>query len=248
MLMLLKFLYRLLSKQAMKAILEGRLKERGHPAAGRFLPSEVRTIHRQAWAEVEGLLPQVQLSEVPTWGNRHNVFLAVLSVAMYHALLERGVDRDYAIELFADVGWKLYVKFLVVPKAIARLRTPDPQEQMNLVLQMLLRFPFNAPGRPGYEVKGYSVGRSKFITDWTYCPPFDYVKQYVEKHGDRGEVQAFFRSWCQYDWALAYAIAEGTGQPGWYQRPHALSQGDDICDMTWSVQQPADESAERLPA
>jgi hypothetical protein len=96
-------------------------------------------------------------------------------------------------------------------------------------------FPFSAPGRPGYELKTWQAEDDTFITAWTYCPPFAFVGQYVDDHGDRGEVQAFFHSWCQFDWALAYAIVEGTGQPGWFQRPHNLSQGDASCDMVWAA-------------
>lgn len=246
MLLLLKWVYRYQSRRAMQSILAGRLRDTVNPAAGRFLPSDIAAIHQRSWQEVDRLLPEAALEGIPTWGNRHNVFLAVLSLALYHALLERGVERKYAIELFADVGWKLYVKFLAIPRTIAKLRTRDPQRQMNLILRMLLNFPFSAPGRPGYEVTFGPVGDTAFATNWTYCPPFAFVQKYVRTHGDRGEVQAFFRSWCQYDWALAYAIAEGAGQPGWYVRPHALSQGDDICDMTWSVQPTTPHLADRL--
>jgi hypothetical protein len=133
------------------------------------------------------------------------------------------------------VGWKLYIRFLGLPKAIARFRTSDPQGQMNIVLRMFNRFPFSARGRPGYEFKTWQAEVDRFITAWTYCPPLAFVRQYVDDHGDRGEVQAFFRSWCQFDWALAQTIVEGTGLPGWYQRPHTLSQGDPICDMIWAA-------------
>jgi hypothetical protein len=245
MVMILKYLYRFLSKGAMKAILEGRLRDRLNPSVGRFLASDIQAITRQTWDEVDTLLPKAEWNRVPTLGNRHNVFLAVVSVALYHALLDHGVERDYAIELFADVGWKLYSKFLIVPKTIARIRTSDPQEQMNLILSMLLKFPFSSPGRPGYEVSYGPVGDTAFATNWTYCPPFSFVRSYVDQHGDRGELQAFFRSWCQYDWALAYAIAEGTGQPGWYARPHTLSQGDPVCDMTWAAVQPISQAERR---
>lgn len=244
MITLFTIAYRWLSSSAMHQILEGRLREPEKPAEGRFLKSDVRRIFKKTWEEVDQLLPEANLTAIPTIGNRHNVFLAVVSVAIYHALLDFGLPQDYAIRLLSDVGWKLYVKFLIVPKTIARLRTPDPQQQMNLILGMLLKFPFSSPGRPGYEVSYGPVGEKAFATNWTYCPPFSFVQFYVERHGDRGEIQAFFHSWCQYDWALAYAIAEGSGQPGWYARPHTLSQGDALCDMTWAVRPTSSASAQ----
>lgn len=211
------------------------MRRPGHPNQGRFLGSDVETVHENTWSKVGELLPEARLEKLPNWGNRHNVFLAVLTVAFYQALLDFGIDREYAMELFADVGWKLYIRFLGLPMAITRLRTSDPQQRMNIVLRMFLRFPFSAPGRPGYELKAVNAGDDRFITDWTYCPPFAFVKQFVEKHGDRGEVEAFFRSWCQFDWALAQAIVEGMEAPGWYQRPHTLSQGGVVCDMIWAA-------------
>lgn len=235
MLQLLTLIYRRLSRIALRQVFEGRMRRPGHPNQGRFLGSDVETVHENTWSKVGELLPEARLEKLPNWGNRHNVFLAVLTVAFYQALLDFGIDREYAMELFADVGWKLYIRFLGLPMAITRLRTSDPQQRMNIVLRMFLRFPFSAPGRPGYELKAVNAGDDRFITDWTYCPPFAFVKQFVEKHGDRGEVEAFFRSWCQFDWALAQAIVEGMEAPGWYQRPHTLSQGGVVCDMIWAA-------------
>lgn len=236
MLFLFKLIYRKISSTALQQILQGRLRQRGLAASGRFLGSDVKRIYRETWQEMAEILPEVRMQELPNWGNRHNVYLAVLSISLYHALLNSGIEKDYAIELFADIGWKLYVKFLAIPKAIARIRTSVPQEQMNLVLKAFLRFPFSAPGQPGYEVEAGATESGAFATDWSWCPPFAFVRRYVEQHGDRGELRAFFHSWCQYDWALADAIVEGTGHAGAYTRPHTLSRGDDICDMVWAAQ------------
>ncbi len=78
------------------------------------------------------------------------------------------------------------------------------------------------------------------LTNWTFCAPFHFVKQFTEKYGDRGEVDAFYRSWCWYDWPLAYAMVEGSGKPGYYKRPRTLSRGDDVCDMCWAAEPPAE--------
>ncbi|MDF1499770.1 MAG: hypothetical protein P1P76_04800 [Anaerolineales bacterium] len=146
--------------------------------------------------------------------------------------------KEYAIELLADVGWKLYVKFLAFPKLVAKIMARDPQKQMNAVLGLMLRFPFNAPGRPGYEVEAWEAEDGSLKTHWTFCPPLAYVQHYLSNHEDRGELEAFIGSWCRFDWAFANAIMEGTGQAGWYQRPHTLSEGDVICDMRWAAKSP----------
>lgn len=143
------------------------------------------------------------------------------------------------IELFADIGWKVYARFLTLPRLSARMVTRDPQAQVNLILRMLLRFPFSAPGRPGYEVQAWTEP-GRFCTFWTYCPPYAFVRDYVAEYGDRGEIEAFSKSWCWYDWAFTYAMVGGSYEThGHYERPHTLSSGDALCDMCWYGGRPA---------
>jgi hypothetical protein len=234
-----KTIYRRLSKKALEQILEGRLRDQNDMRGRRFLHTEVMHIYSSAWEKVDVLLADAGLEKLPDVGNRHNVFLAVLSVALYQSLLETGVDKEYAIKLLADVGWKLYVKFLPLPKFIARIKERSPQKQMNAVLGLMLRFPFNAPGRPGYEVEAWAAEDGSFKTHWAFCPPLAFVQRYLRNHEDRGELEAFIGSWCRFDWAFANAILEGTGQPGWYQRRQTLSEGGAICDMHWAAIPPA---------
>ena len=72
-----------------------------------------------------------------------------------------------------------------------------------------------------------------FFTHWTHCPPQSFVRRLVETHGDRGELEAFYLSWCLYDWPGADLLA-GDAAHGHYTRPHTMSRGDDVCDMCWS--------------
>ena len=233
MLFILKILYRRMIRKAAYEILAGRMIECSAPQKGRFLRGDVDEILAQTWRNVEKMVPEAELEQLPNRGNRHNVYLAILTVAAYHAFLEAGIEREYAIELFADMGWKLYTRFLTLPRFLARLVTRDPQKQMNFILRMLLLFPFSAPGRPGYEVRAWAEP-GRFCTYWTHCPPFSYVREYVDEHGDRGEIEAFIKSWCWYDWAFAYAMVDGGYEKqGHYERPHTLSAGDAICDMCW---------------
>jgi hypothetical protein len=237
---LLKLLYRRPVRKASYQIFLGRMIERGRPERGRFLRGDVDTILKETWRNVDAMLPAAELEKLPTLGNRHNVFLAVLTVAGYHAYLSAGIEKEYAIELFADVGWKLYSKAAILPRLVARLMTRDPQKRLELMLRMLMIFPFSAPGRPGYEVKARAVA-DHFCTYWTHCPPHAFVRKYVERNGNRGELDAFRRSWCWYDWAITEVMVGGQRREGYYERPHTMSQGDEVCDMCWYARRPQDE-------
>lgn len=234
-----RFVLRRLVRRAAHQILAGRLAQRDDPRRGRFLRRDVDELLAQAWRNLDAMLPEAELERLPTRGNRQNVFLAALTLAAYRAFLDAGIQRDYAMELFADVGWKLYERSVALPRWVARLATRDPQRRLELTLRALLAVPFSRPGRPGYEARVWSEPGA-FCTHWTHCPPYAFVRRWVEQHGDHGELDAFRRSWCAYDWALNDAIVGGPrGQRGHYERPHTLSAGDDVCDMRWSAQGPA---------
>ncbi|NIM95588.1 MAG: hypothetical protein GTO18_17965 [Anaerolineales bacterium] len=242
-----RIIYRRLTKNALSQIFQGRMKIRDKPEAGRFLQSDVRKIYDSAWVNIDRIRSESDLGIYPNLGNRHNVYLAIMTIGFYHALLDAGIDRNYAIELFADVGWKIYVKFISLPKRIVRIIISDPQLQMNMMLRMFMRFPFSPAGRPGYEGKGWAE-EGQFLTHWTFCAPFHFVMQYSETHGDRGEADVFYRSWCWFDWPLAYAMVEGSGKPGYYTRPHTLSLGDEVCDMCWAAERPSKSGSVDLSA
>jgi hypothetical protein len=114
-----------------------------------------------------------------------------------------------------------------------RVATRSRQRRLEWTLRMLMRFPFSAPGKPGYAVEAWSDGE-RFHTHWTHCPPQAFVRHLVERRGDRGELEAFYRSWCLYDWAGADLLV-GDGRRGHYARPHTMSRGDAVCDMCWSA-------------
>jgi len=234
---------RLLVKRAAKQIVLGRLIDKEMPERGRFLKHDIDRILRQTWQNVDELLPEAELDKVPTRGNQLNVYLAVVTISAYHAFLEEGIEKDYGIELFADIGWKIYAQLLPLPRLVAKLTAPlNAQKRINTILRMFLIFPFSTPGKPGYECD-YGQGEGFFYTNWSYCPPFAFVRKYVESHGDQGEMEAFRRSWCEYDWAFTYAMVGGQyGVRGYYERPHTLSSGDEVCDMKWSAGVPSEVS------
>lgn len=224
-------IYRVLVRRAARQILQGRWLEPGRPEKGRWLRRDVDRFLAGTWRQVDVLLPDAGLERLPNLGNRHNVFLAVVTTAAYRALLEEGVERDYAMELFGDVGWKIYAWMLTAASLPFRLASRSRARRMEATLRALMRFPFHAPGPPGYAVET-RFESDRVHTHWTHCPPLAFVRRVVAAHGDRGELEAFSRSWCLYDWAGADLLVND-GTHGHYRRPHTMSRGDAVCDMCW---------------
>ena len=148
--------------------------------------------------------------------------MGVFSLALYQALRSTVNDKEYAIALATDVIWRGYEQSLGLSRLIARLVTRDPKKQMRIMLQMGLRYPFS---RPDYDWK-VQPDPDAFAVDFYRCPVFDYFQTQGE------EALAFFRkSWCTLDFPLAESMVRG----GRYERPHTLSEGDEVCDMRWIV-------------
>jgi hypothetical protein len=198
--------------------LGGRYLDRNRPSRGRFTRDQVDRILEQTWHNYDGLVPAAHVERLRTLGSRQNVLLGVASLGMCRALLGEGVEKMYATELFTDVAWKVYEKWIGLPRLIARRATGSPQAQMNLMLRMLLRYPFN---RPGYQWQARPQS-DRFALDIYRCPVYDYLQS-------QGADEFMLNSWCTLDFALAQAMTEG----GYYERPHTLSAGDDVCDMKW---------------
>lgn len=223
--------YRPLFRSAARQILQGRLCDPDAPEKGRWLEDDVNDYLRRVWLRAKELMPLANLETLPTWGNRHNVFLAVVTTAAYQMMTERGTSARYACSLVADMGWKIYSRMLKTAAIPARIGTRDPRHRIAATLRMLMIFPFGAPGRPGYAATAWTEGADTY-THWTHCPPLAFVRRLIEVHGDRGELEAFYRSWCLYDWPGADILA-GDGRRGHYSRPHTMSRGDAVCDMVW---------------
>lgn len=223
--------YRPIVRWAARQTLEGRFFDPGNPERGRWLRSDVNEFLTETWDQVDQLVVRARLSELPTFGSRHNVFLAAITTAAYEALLGRGVSCSYAASLVGDVGWKIYAWMLRLASAPFRLTSRDPQKRLERTLRALMVFPFSAPGAPAYEVSAWAES-GRFFTHWTHCPPQTFVRRLVEEGEDKGELDAFYSSWCLYDWSAAQLIA-GRDATGEYERKHTLSRGDAVCDMCW---------------
>jgi len=94
----------------------------------------------------------------------------LITTAAYREMLGRGISRDYAVTLVADVGWKIYAWMLTTATSLPRLLTRSPQRRLDRTLALLMWFPFSAPGRPAYEVETWSEDDAIF-THWKHCPP-----------------------------------------------------------------------------
>ncbi|MBK7583220.1 MAG: hypothetical protein IPI67_23855 [Myxococcales bacterium] len=177
--------YRPLTRRAAKEILEGRAWDLAGQARRRWLSSDVDEFLRAAWERVEELLPGAELERLPNLGNRHNVFLAVVTTAAYQALCAQGMSRDYAATLIADLGFKIYSRMLAMAALRLDGRTLGARARMSRALRGLLRFPFSAPGAPGYAVRAWEDADG-FHTHWTHCPPQSFVRRLIERDGDHG--------------------------------------------------------------
>ena len=162
------------------------------------------------------------------------VELAVFTAAAYRALLDCGLSREAARNALADMGWLVYTWMLRLSSLPFRLVTRDPGRRVRGTIRLLLRFPFNAPGAPGYEVEAHREG-DDLVTNWTRCPPQSFMRELIAKTGDHGDLDAFYESWCLYDWPGADLIASD-GRRGHYARRQTLSRGDPVCDMCWKAQ------------
>lgn len=223
--------YGLLLRRSARRILLGRLLDPDRPASGRWLVQDVDRFLASTRRHTRRLLPLAELDRLPTWGNRHNVYLAVLTTGAYRALRARGISRTYAITLLGDVGWNIYRWLLSAAALPFRILLRDRSKRMRSTLRALMIFPFSAPGPPGYAVEVWTEG-ADLHTHWSHCPPLAFVRRVIAADGDRGELEAFRESWCRYDWAAADLLI-GDGSHGHYQRRQTLSHGDPVCDMCW---------------
>ncbi len=228
---ILRLIYQPLIRRAARQILQGRFVDPATPEKGRWLRHDVNVYVEAVWERVGGLLPKARLKELPSYGNRHNVFLAVITTAAYQILIDRGVERRYAMTLTGDVGWKIYSLMLTAVALPFRASTRDPDKRMSRILRALMIFPFSAPGAPGYEVRAWPED-GRFLTHWTHCPPQTFVRRLVEEGTDQGELDAFYQSWCLFDWPGADLLAND-GERGHYTRSQTMSRGDAVCDMCW---------------
>lgn len=197
----------------------------------RWLRPEVNRFVAAVEKDAEILRPGGRLESLPSFGNRLMVELAVYTAACDRVLRRMGIAPGSARRAVADLGWDVYRRMLLLTSFPFRLVTRDPGRRLRWTIRMLLHFPFNAPGFPGYAVETRIEGYD-MLTHFSHCPPQTYVRRLSEETGDPEVLESFRGSWCLYDWPGADLIA-ADGRRGHYRRRRTLSHGDSICDMCW---------------
>lgn len=197
---------------AARSAIIGRNRSRTDPTTGRFTRADVRRLVRATWANFDE--HAAGLPAEPTLGSRQNVLLAALTVAMFEALLDDAVDREYATELVGDMCWKVYAQWGRIPQVLSRLRSADPVQRMRFDVEMFLRFPFN---RPGYRYRDQPEPLGRAL-DMTRCPVAEYLTS-------RDAADLTVGSWCNLDFQLARMWG------GTLERHGTLAGGAPCCDF-----------------
>lgn len=135
----------------------------------RWLKPEITGFVQAMEVETEALRPGAQLETLPSIGNRLMVELAVYTAAGDRTLRRMGVEPACARLAVADLGWDVYRRMLAFTSLPVRLLTRDPGRRLRWTISMLLRFPFNAPGAPGYAVES-RIQDDDILTHFTHCP------------------------------------------------------------------------------
>jgi hypothetical protein len=212
-------IYRPLAARAAARVLVGRVRSRHKPELGRFTRVDVDLLLEDAWGRYRRQAPK--LPAQPTVGSRMNVRLACFTMSFFDALLAKGVDRTYAIELVADAAWRVYRLWARIAAGMMRL-TPRARTTLGFARvekdrhppSVSLRFPFNAPG---YVIETVAAGRDVAF-DVVRCPVASYFRA-------QGAADLCLASWCNLDYALAELSRETL------VRTKTLVSGNDRCDF-----------------
>ncbi len=216
-------IYKPLAGRAARGVLIGRQRARKAPEKGRFTRADVDRILQGAWARYLRRTPE--LPTQPTMGSAMNLRLACFTLSFFDELSASGVERDHAIEIIADVTWRVYRLWAKIALAVARIR-PRSRTALGFARvddergarSITLGFPFNAPG---YLIEP-ADGDHDVAFNVVQCP----VANYFRKH-DAGDLCV--ASWCNLDYALAELTHETL------VRAKTLAAGDDRCEFRVSA-------------
>ncbi|MEO9130841.1 MAG: L-2-amino-thiazoline-4-carboxylic acid hydrolase [Sphingomonas sp.] len=164
------------------------------------------------------------MPDEPTIGSGMNVRLACFTMSFFDALLAIGTDREYAIELVADVTWRVYRTWSVLASALTHL-TPGKRTALAFAVKrpgkaggaVSLTFPFNAPG---YVIETVPVEAGTAF-NVLRCPVAEYFRK-------QGAADLCSSSWCNLD----YPLAELTDEK--LVRTSTLVTGGHHCDFRLS--------------
>lgn len=224
-----QWLFRLLFRPAvrgaaMRAIL-GRNRIRGAQSAGRFTRADIRALLAESWVRYEA-----HAAEIPherSAGARLWLLNGALIIGAIQAAIDRGVERDYAIELVGDAAWIIYRRFMAVPDAIVRLVTRDPARRLARDTRLIMDvFPFG----PGSYCKRWIDSDRGGVFLVTRCPYQELHHKLLSPEDARDFCQG---TACNLD----YPLAEMWG--GHLERSQTLVGGGKYCDFRYVTGRPA---------
>ncbi len=214
---LLKLVLKPTFKWAAHRALVGKNRSTHEPEKGRFTRAEVHGILDQLWRNFDELAPDIP--HEPTYMSRITVRLACVTLSFYRALLAAGVEKDYAITLFADNFWLIYEKLNSIQRLYSRVRTRDPVKRISICINLLIRLIMTPPG---YLFKRLPADDGISL-DMLRCPTAEYLRSYGAAE------DLCVSSFCNLD----YPMAEFWG--GWLERAETLAAGGDCCSYRFKA-------------
>jgi ubiquinone biosynthesis protein len=205
-------------RSAARRTLVGRNRSSAGSEQGRFSQGEVDDLLQQTWQRYDVLAADAPIEADYTYGNRMNVQLAVLTYAALEVFQAAGIPRAYAVELIADLAWKIYEKWGAIPTLLARLLGRHGAERMRFSVHAFLRFPFSPPA---YRMD-HLPSQDGVRFDVVCCP----IALYFRQNEAADLCQA---AWCDLD----YGLAEMWG--GRLERTQTIAAGCDHCDFHFRV-------------
>ncbi len=203
---------------AMRAIL-GRNRARGDMAKGRFTRAEISALLTDTWARFDqhaAKIPHERAAGARLW-----LLNGALIIAAIQSAIDRGVERDYAIELVGDAAWIIYRRFMAVPDAIVRLTTRDPAKRLERDTHLIMDvFPF---GPKSYCKRWIDSDRGGVFLV-TRCPYQELHHKLLSPEDARDFCQG---TACNLD----YPLAEMWG--GQLKRSQTLVGGGKYCDFRY---------------
>ncbi|MHA2112882.1 MAG: L-2-amino-thiazoline-4-carboxylic acid hydrolase [Candidatus Hodarchaeales archaeon] len=214
-------------KKTIAQTLVSRCRKDGMPEYGRFTRREIQQIIIQTDLHIKELIPY--FPDLDNIGNYQNIYVGLVDLAIYRALVKKGITREYAANLVADMMWLAAVNAKgMIPvidplrKKFLKLRSKDSMTYLGKRLKSMLKYPYS---EPGYKTEFYLTD-NVYHMDIYSCPVFDFYSQFGEE-----EMSFFRKTWCTFD----YTAAENVIENGKYQRTQTLSHGDRLCDMRWFI-------------
>jgi len=215
-------------KSVMRGTLVGRNRSRANAALGRFTRRDCNRLVAATLVHYSRLAATVPPH--PNLGSRITVRLGgVLLAACLDAMLEEGLERDYAIELIGDMAWRIYRRWGQAASLLVAPFERDPVRRIRLAVGLFLYFPFGGPGYQREDIPDPSARRFNIAS----CPTSAYLVP-------RGAADLMLKAGCNLD----YALAELWG--GRLERGGTIAEGCAHCAFRFVGGVPPATSATRI--